>query len=102
VHKDYAAARGVTAENAGPFLTGNELGIFIFDELWRARAPLSVGADGSLACAAEVHEGASVSFLDDEPASMVQAARRAAQEAQGTWPAPSRPGCSSSIAYAGA
>jgi len=83
VYKEYAASRGVklTAENAGPFLIGNELGIFVFDELRRARAPLSVGADGSLACAAEIAEGASVSILDGEPASMVEAARRAAQEA---------------------
>jgi len=84
VYKEFAASRGVklTAENAGPFLIGNELGIFVFDELRRARAPLSVGADGSLSCAAEIAEGASVSILDGEPASMVEAARRAAQEAQ--------------------
>ena len=54
----------------------------MFDELRRARAPLSVGADGSLACAAEIPEGASVSILDGEPSSMVEAARRAALEAQ--------------------
>ncbi|HEY2943783.1 MAG TPA: FIST N-terminal domain-containing protein [Vicinamibacteria bacterium] len=84
VYKEYAAGRGVklTAENAGPFLIGNELGIFVFDEMRRARAPLSVGADGSLACAAEIAQGASVSILDGEPASMVEAARRAAQEAK--------------------
>jgi hypothetical protein len=84
VYKEYAASRGVklTAENAGPFLIGNELGIFVFDEVRRARAPLSVGADGSLACAAAIPENASVSFLDGEPESMVEAARRAAQEAR--------------------
>jgi methyl-accepting chemotaxis protein len=84
VYKDYAAGRGVklTAENAGPFLIANELGIFVFDEPRRARTPLSVGADGSLTCAAEIHEGATVSILDGEPTSMVEAARRAALEAQ--------------------
>lgn len=84
VYKEFAASRGtkLTADNAGPFLIGNELGIFVFDELRRARAPLSVGADGSLACAAEIPEGASVSILDGEPSSMVEAARRAALEAQ--------------------
>ena len=83
VYKDFAAARGVslTPENAGAFLIANELGIHVFDELRRARAPLSVGADGSLACAAEIPEGASVSILDGEPESMVAAARRAAEEA---------------------
>jgi methyl-accepting chemotaxis protein len=83
VYKDFAAARGVslTPETAGAFLIANELGIHVFDELRRARAPLSVGADGSLTCAAAIPEGASVSILDGEPDSMVAAARRAAEEA---------------------
>jgi hypothetical protein len=84
VYKEFAAARGVslTPETAGAFLIANELGIHVFDELRRARAPLSVGADGSLTCAAEIPEGASVSILDGEPDSMVAAARRAAEEAK--------------------
>ena len=83
VYKDFAAARGVslTPENAGAFMIANEIGIHVFDELKRARAPLGVGADGSLTCAAEIPEGASVSILDGEPGSMVAAARRAAEEA---------------------
>jgi methyl-accepting chemotaxis protein len=84
VYKDFAAGRGVklTHENAGQFLIANEHGNFVFDELRRARAPLSVGPDGSLTCAAGIPEGATVSILDGEPASMVEAARRAALEAQ--------------------
>jgi hypothetical protein len=83
VYKEFAAARGVslTPENAGAFMIANEIGIHVFDELKRARAPLGVGADGSLTCAAEIPEGASVSILDGEPGSMVAAARRAAEEA---------------------
>lgn len=83
LYKEYAAERGVklTPETAGQFLIANELGIFVFDEMRRARAPLSVGSDGSLSCAAEIPEGAIVSILAGEPASMVDAARRAAQEA---------------------
>lgn len=83
VYKDYAAKRGVslTPANAGPFLIGNELGVYLFDELKKARAPLSVGPDGSLTCAAEIPEGAHVAILDGEPSHMVEAARRAAQEA---------------------
>jgi hypothetical protein len=83
VYKEFAAARGIslTPETAGAFLIANELGIHVFDELRRARAPLSAGADGSLTCAAEIPEGASVSILDGEPDSMVAAARRAAEEA---------------------
>jgi hypothetical protein len=84
VYKEFAARRGVdlTPQNAGPFLIANELGIHVFDELRRARAPLKVGADGSLTCAADIPEGASVSILDGEPGSMVAAARRAAEEAR--------------------
>jgi methyl-accepting chemotaxis protein len=84
VYKEYAARRGVelNASNAGPFLIGNELGIYVFDEIKKVRAPLSVGADGSLTCAAEIPEGAHVSILDGQPARMIEAARRAAQEAQ--------------------
>jgi hypothetical protein len=84
VYKDYAAARGVTLtrENAGPFLIANELGVHVCDDLRRARAPLAVGADGSLTCAGEIAEGASVSILDGQPERMVAAARRAAEEAR--------------------
>ena len=83
VYKEYAKGRGVslTPENAGPFLIANELGVYMFNGLKKARAPLSVGADGSLTCAAEIPEGAHVSILDGEPTQMVEAARRAAQEA---------------------
>jgi len=84
VYRDYARERGVTLEpaSAGPFLIGNELGILVFDEIKRARAPLSVGPDGSLACAAGIPQGAHVAILDGKPASMVAAARQAAEEAQ--------------------
>ena len=80
----HAAARGVklTPENAGPYLIGNELGIHFFERIIRARAPLSVGADGSLTCAAEIPQGSMVCILDGDPPSMVEAARSAALEAK--------------------
>jgi hypothetical protein len=80
----HGAARGValTPENAGPYLIGNELGIHFFERIIRARAPLGVGADGSLTCAAEILQGSMVSILDGDPASMVEAARSAAIEAR--------------------
>src|SRR4029453_12006548 len=83
VYREYAASKGVSLEpaTAGSFLIGNELGIVVFDEIKRARRPLSVGADGSLSCAAEIPEGAHVAILDGEADSMVEAARRAAEEA---------------------
>ena len=84
VYREYAQTKGVQLQpdSAGPFLIGNELGILVFDEIKRARAPLSVGPDGSLSCAADIPEGAHVTILDGEPDSMVSAALRAAEEAQ--------------------
>src|SRR5262249_41351348 len=66
VYRDYAKTKGVSLEphNAGAFLIGNELGIYLFDRMNRARAPLSVDPDGALRLAAEVPEGASVCILD--------------------------------------
>jgi methyl-accepting chemotaxis protein len=84
VYRGHAAKRGVSLapDSAGSFLIGNELGIYFFDKLHRARAPLAVGPDGSLTCAGEIPQGASVCILDGEPDSMVAAAGRAAQEAR--------------------
>ncbi|HKC13617.1 MAG TPA: FIST C-terminal domain-containing protein, partial [Vicinamibacteria bacterium] len=84
IYREHAAKRGVTLlpESAGNFLIGNELGIYFFDRLHRARAPLSVGPDGSLTCAGEIPQGVSVCILDGEPDAMVAAASRAAQEAR--------------------
>src|SRR5262245_18573958 len=83
VYREHAASRGVQlqASDAGPFLIGNELGVYLFDRLHRARAPLAVGADGSLNLAAEVPQGATVCILDGKPDSMLSAAHDAAKEA---------------------
>ncbi len=80
----HAATRGVrlTQENAPPFLIGNELGMHFFERIIRARAPLAVGNDGSLTCAAEIPQGSMVSILDGDPHAMVEAAGRAALEAK--------------------
>jgi hypothetical protein len=83
-YKRHSAERGIalTAENASQYLVANELGIHFFDKISRARAPLSVGADGSLTCAAEIPRGSMVSILDGVPDSMVEAAKIAAEEAK--------------------
>jgi hypothetical protein len=83
-YQKHAAARGfpLTSENASAYLIGNELGIHFFDKISRARAPLSVASDGSLTCAAEIPKGAMVSILDGDPASMINAARSAAETAR--------------------
>jgi hypothetical protein len=84
LYERHAAARGVALrmDNAGPFLIENELGIHFFDKISRARAPLSVAADGSLTCAGEIPSGAMVSILDGDPATMIRAARAAAEKAR--------------------
>jgi methyl-accepting chemotaxis protein len=83
-YRRHAHERGValTRENAPPYMIANELGVHFFSSLSRARAPLSVGDDGSLTCAAPVPEGSFVSILDGEPESMIAAARAAAEEAR--------------------
>ena len=83
-YKRHAAERGIslTVENTSQYLIANELGIHFFDTISRARAPLSVGADGSLNCAADIPKGSMVSILDGVPDSMVEAAKIAAQEAK--------------------
>jgi len=84
IYRAHAAQRGVklTPANASPYMIANELGIHFFDRVTRARAPLSVGENGSLNCAAAIPEGAMVSILDGDPESMVAAASSAAEEAR--------------------
>jgi hypothetical protein len=84
IYKAHAAQRGVklTPSGASPYMIANELGIHFFDKISRARAPLSVGADGSLTCAAAIPEGAMISILDGEPDAMITAAVAAAEEAR--------------------
>lgn len=83
VYLDHARERGVKLEPkaAGEYLINNELGILAGGNVSRARAPLSVGKDGSLTCAAEVPMGSFVCILDSKPDAMVEAASAAAQEA---------------------
>lgn len=83
-YQAHAKRQGVELgkDNLGSYLIGNELGIYVFDQLQRARAPLSVGSDGSLACAGHIPKGASVCILDGEPDKMVVAAGAAAREAR--------------------
>jgi hypothetical protein len=84
VYEKHAAERRVRLDksNAGAYLIANELGVHIFDRISRARAPLSVGSDGSLVCAGDIPRGSMVSILDGEPASMLAAARAAAESAR--------------------
>jgi hypothetical protein len=80
----HAAARGIalTQATAASYLISNELGIHFFGRVIRVRAPLALGAEGSLTCVAEIPQGSMVSILDGEPLSMVEAARSGALEAK--------------------
>src|SRR5262249_13568060 len=82
-YEEHARKRGVTLSpaSAGEYMIANELGIIVAGRVTRARAPLSVGKDGSLSCAAEVPQGAHVAILDGKPDAMVAAAKEAAAEA---------------------
>jgi hypothetical protein len=84
MYQRHAAERGVklSAADATPYMVSNQLGIHFFQDIARSRAPLSVGEDLSLTCAAEIPKGSMVSILDGDPASMVEAARTAAEEAK--------------------
>jgi len=84
VYEQHAAEHGVrlTKENTGAYMIANELGLHFFERISRARAPLSVGADGSLTCAGDIPRGSMVSILDGDPGSMVAAARSAATQAR--------------------
>ncbi len=84
VYKKFAKGRGtnLTPKDAGNFLINHELGVFVFDKMRKARAPLSVGADGSLTCAAAVPQGSSVAILDGKKEALAAAAKSAALEAR--------------------
>lgn len=83
-YRAHASQRGqtLTRANAAAYMIANELGIHFFERITRARAPLSVDANGALTCAASIPEGSMVSILDGDPTNMVLAAKRAATTAK--------------------
>ncbi len=83
-YRAFARERGVelTHENAGRFMIEHEVGVYFFDELRHARAPLGVDANGAITLAARVKEGSAICLLDGEENKMISAARDAALEAK--------------------
>jgi hypothetical protein len=83
VYRRYAAARGEQFEgDAVPkFLIENELGVLLFEDIVRIRAPIRVEPDGSLFFAGEVPEGSRVCIVRADPEQMLEAASRAARTA---------------------
>ncbi len=81
---DFAKESGRPFDRGSPgtFFVHHELGIYFFDEVRFARAPLVAMADGSLVCAASVPVGSSVCILDGTGPDLVRAAEEAGREAQ--------------------
>lgn len=82
IYRDYANTKGVDLrpESAGTFFINNELGLVLFNELRKARAPLA-SKDGAITFAAEVPQGAGVCILDGSRDDLLAAVGRAAREA---------------------
>jgi methyl-accepting chemotaxis protein len=83
-YQAFAARKGVTLtpENAGPFMIANELGVYLFDDLHHARAPVGVTPEGGLKLVADVQRGDRVAILDGAPSEMVAACAKAAADAR--------------------
>ncbi|MEM6291804.1 MAG: FIST N-terminal domain-containing protein [Myxococcota bacterium] len=84
VYLAHAARNGktLTPQEAPGYMVQYEIGVYFFDELRFARAPLGVGADGSLTLAGDLPKGSTICLLDGERPQMLKAAREAAQEAK--------------------
>jgi hypothetical protein len=85
VFRQHAARIGQAfdAGNPMPFFLHNILGIETPHGI-KLRVPLRVGADGSIHCAAEVPEGATVRIMTSSDESSTEAARKAARTALGS------------------
>jgi hypothetical protein len=83
VYRQHAQREGVllTKENVAEYLLHHELGIYFFDDIVRVRAGLATKPDDSVVFAGEVPEGATVAFVRGEPEALIDAARRATEEA---------------------
>lgn len=80
--EDHAVATGQTFDRADPFpfFLHNIIGIETANG-YRLRVPLATGADGSVACAAEIPAGATIRLMRASSDTAVEAATRATQAA---------------------
>lgn len=83
VYRDYAAGRGIDIDqvNLSQFLVENELGVLLFEDVVRVRAPLRAVDGEGLFFAGEVPEGSAVCIVRGEPTDILRAARDAAHDA---------------------
>lgn len=84
VYRDYAKARGLELDRLDlpQFLVENELGVLLFDDVVRVRAPLRVLPQGALFVAGEVPEGSTVCLVRGTQEDVIAAARSAAEDAK--------------------
>ena len=84
VYKKFARERGVELkpEDVPRFLMEHELGVLLFEQVVRVRAPIRVEPNGALFFAGEVPEGSNVCVVRGEPDAMTEGARVAARTAR--------------------
>jgi hypothetical protein len=84
VYREFAQSRGLAFDEGDPaqFLVENELGVLLFQDIVRIRAPIRIVRDDELYFAGEVPEGSSVCIVRGEREEILTAARTAAEEAQ--------------------
>ena len=84
VYREYAKGLGLDfdALDLPQFLVENELGVLLFEDVVRVRAPLRVLPDGALFTAGEVPEGSTVCLVRGTEDDIISAARSAAEDAK--------------------
>ncbi len=84
VYRKFAEQRGIelTADGMGQFLIEHELGVLLFEQVVRVRAPIRVEPNGALFFAGEVPEGSNVCIVHGQPKAMTEGAAFAARTAK--------------------
>lgn len=84
IYREYAKGRGLDFESLDlpQFLVENELGVLLFEDVVRVRAPLRVEDNGALFAAGEVPEGSTVCIVRGAEEDIIDAARVAAEDAK--------------------
>lgn len=84
VYRDYAKAQDLDFDRLDlpQFLVENELGVLLFEDVVRVRAPLRVLPEGALFVAGEVPEGSTVCLVRGSQDDVIAAAQSAAEDAK--------------------
>jgi methyl-accepting chemotaxis protein len=84
IYQAYAKNKGIDLNetNASEFFIKNEIGIIRHNEVVKARAPLYVSPNKGIVCAGVVLEGSKIAILDSDKEKLLEASRKAAEEAK--------------------